>query len=464
MRRIPVILALSVFVVACPDQRSGQQPHNEIVSETFDRGEQPKNVHPQPLPTMADLINVFSATPIVDLGPLTAEEQRELESTEGEGEQEKIGVTRRVQAAPSLAADAAASVRRAQQQGQMQDQPPGTVWTIGITSAGAVGLRLHVSRVAVPPGTAIYATDGKSEVFGPYDPKVLGTEFWTNTIRGSTAYLQVKLPTKNTPADLVIDLVGHITSQTFAADLVRTEAAAAPFNERNCPERCLMNESCLSTTDQAKFERVTRAVAKIAYAKGNSHFICSGGLLRDKSNSGTPYFLTAAHCFSTEASAHSMEAFWRFKRPDCSTRPTVRARTNGAKLLKTTGTQSDATFVVLLQQPPADSYFMPWTNAAVHKATGTTLLRIHHPHGCSQYFTRYAVFNPGNTNCAKTVRPFGRYIYTSTRVGCTQKGSSGSLLWNENFQVVGQLYGACGGTVDGALAVTYPAIKEWLEK
>jgi hypothetical protein len=437
------------------------QDHN--VSETFDHGEQPKNLRAQPMPTMADVVNVFSTAPIIDLGPLTADEQRELATTESEGDQEKIGVNRRVQTPPSLAADAAATKRRARPQGQMQDQPPGAVWTIGIKSPGAVALRLHISRVAVPPGTSIYATDGKSEVFGPYDPKVLGNEFWTNTVRGPIAYLQVRLPATNAPADVAIDMVAHITSQTFAADLLGSDVAAAPFNEHDCPERCLVNEACLSGSDQAKFERVTRAVAKIAYAKGNAHFICSGGLLRDKSNSGTPYFLTAAHCFNTEPSAHSMEAFWQFKRPDCSTRPTVHGRTNGARFLNSSP-QSDATFVVLLQQPPANSYFMPWTNAPVHTSTGTMLFRIHHPHGCSQYFARHAVFNPGNTDCARRIRPFGRYVYTSTPFGCTQKGSSGSLLWNENFQVVGQLFGGCGATVDGAFAVTYPSVKAWLEK
>ena len=70
--------------------------------------------------------------------------------------------------------------------------------------------------------------------------------------------------------------------------------------------------------------------------------------------------------------------------------------------------------------------------------------------------------------------PRGRYIYSDATLADTEGGSSGSPVVNGSGQVVGQLFGACGAspattcdtddrTVDGAFAVTYSSISQWLD-
>jgi len=68
----------------------------------------------------------------------------------------------------------------------------------------------------------------------------------------------------------------------------------------------------------------------------------------------------------------------------------------------------------------------------------------------------------------------GNFIYSRDTLGATEGGSSGSPVLNGSGQIVGQLYGACGtnlnnvcdaannATVDGAFAVSYPALASFL--
>ena len=70
--------------------------------------------------------------------------------------------------------------------------------------------------------------------------------------------------------------------------------------------------------------------------------------------------------------------------------------------------------------------------------------------------------------------PRGDFIYSDATLADTEGGSSGSPVVNSSGQVVGQLFGACGATpsttcddddrtVDGAFAVTYSSVSQWLD-
>ncbi|MEM7587422.1 MAG: hypothetical protein AAF560_28800, partial [Acidobacteriota bacterium] len=80
--------------------------------------------------------------------------------------------------------------------------------------------------------------------------------------------------------------------------------------------------------------------------------------------------------------------------------------------------------------------------------------------------------NTGSGTCGGL--PRGNFIYSDATLGDSEGGSSGSPVVNGSGQVVGQLFGACGATpettcdsddrtVDGAFAVTFPSISQWLD-
>ncbi len=149
--------------------------------------------------------------------------------------------------------------------------------------------------------------------------------------------------------------------------------------------------------------------------------------------------------------------------------------------------RSDFAFLKLASVPP-NRFFLGWTTAAV--ADGTVMSRLSHPcpdcptsgPRAQAFSTTFRTTSPANV-CG--VDPDGRdwsnlthFLYSSPDQGATFPGSSGSPSVDPGGLVVGQLLGSCSSSivgnafpcsfptlynlVDGAFAVTYPAIAQWL--
>ena len=54
------------------------------------------------------------------------------------------------------------------------------------------------------------------------------------------------------------------------------------------------------------------ALMDFTKADGNG-YTCTGTLMNDRSSDGIPYFLTAAHCISTQAEASSLATYWNVR-------------------------------------------------------------------------------------------------------------------------------------------------------
>ncbi len=104
-------------------------------------------------------------------------------------------------------------------------------------------------------------------------------------------------------------------------------------------------------------------------------------------------------------------------------------------------------------------------------SSGTNLYRVSHPAGSPQAYSEQEVNTTAGT-CGTL--PRGDFIYSDATLADTEGGSSGSPVVNGSAQVVGQLYGACGSspsttcdnddrTVDGAFAVTFSSVSQWLD-
>ena len=114
---------------------------------------------------------------------------------------------------------------------------------------------------------------------------------------------------------------------------------------------------------------------------------------------------------------------------------------------------------------------MGWTTDPMAFADGTHLFRISHPSGMPQAYSEHVV-DSQYIECSSL--PIGEFIYSQDVDGATEGGSSGSPVMNMSGQIVGQLYGACGytlevcdaeenRTVDGAFDFYYNDVKPWLD-
>ncbi|MEM9291690.1 MAG: trypsin-like peptidase domain-containing protein [Acidobacteriota bacterium] len=349
------------------------------------------------------------------------------------------------------------------------------IWTASFRSPGATAVRLRLDDVKLSARAEIYAFGDHGHVYGPYTSGDVNDEagvLWTNTIPGERISLQVHLPAKTVEKEsqalFRVGQVSHIGDRYAFGVTDPSQEAFCPWNDT-----CITNKNCASIPSGVA--PAEDGVAYLLYNIGSSTFLCSGGLLNDTTSSGTPFLLTANHCFDTSASAASLEAYFQWDvgcGSSCGSQfnpPGSVPVVNGSTLLATSST-TDFTLVQLNSAAPAGSTFLGWTTTPVANSGGTNLYRISHPSGSPQAYSEHSVNTTAGT-CGTL--PRGNFIYSDATLGDTEGGSSGSPVVNSSAQVVGQLFGACGAspsincdnddrTVDGAFAVTYNSISGFL--
>lgn len=191
------------------------------------------------------------------------------------------------------------------------------------------------------------------------------------------------------------------------------------------------------------WQTVKNAVVRIMY---NNGWLCSGTLINNTRNDSTPYFLTANHCIDNSYSAANMVFYFKYESLICDgpadEYPDLNQYTMAGAELKATkfdeNGKLDFTLLELLKQIPNDyePYFVGW-NASTNPPANTT--GIHHPKGDVKKI------------CMDLDPPisgsFSPYDYGSFwhiqrwDVGVTEGGSSGSGLFNSDFQLIGTLTG-----------------------
>jgi hypothetical protein len=346
------------------------------------------------------------------------------------------------------------------------------VLMIRIDVAGAYGVRLHLTEVSLPKHTSMWVYATGEQASPPFGLGLLraSKDLWAPTVYGDEIWLEVEVPAADLGAGLgfTIAEIGEI----FHPQMLAGPVLASDGKLLDDPNYdCLVDAPCvdLDTIGLGSYER---AVAHLLFESGGSHYICTGTLLNDMDSTGTPYMLTANHCFGTQGTASTLEAYFDYQSNGCNgSQPSLSSlpRTNGATLLATNEV-SDFTLVELGSTPSGARTFMGWD--ANPLPNGTTLHRLSHPAGKPLAYSRSTLATTTVYNCSDVARP--NYLYTLHEEGSTWGGSSGSSLVKANGQVVGQLNGKCGpadgwddcnnmiSVIDGAFRTTYPYIQAWL--
>jgi hypothetical protein len=355
----------------------------------------------------------------------------------------------------------------------------GFVWTGAVESRGATALRLHFTNFNLPNNSVLYIYGLNGDAFGPYTGRghTNSGEFWSHTLTGPVAYAQVRHFGPISERELRsisfdIESAGYLSEKFLVPFYLPKEPEAEGLSgaAAHCPdnEDCVEDASCYSggAIGDAK-----KAAAAMQWVSGAWIYMCSGGLIAD-SDPGTqiPYFLTANHCISKGRDAANLECYFQYATSNCggTCEPIENfPRTLGAAV-KDSGRNGDHTLLQLDENPPSGSVFMGWTNQPVTE--GTKLFRISHPSGAPQAYSEHTV-DYSYVECGGLAH--GEFIYSYDDVGATEGGSSGSPVMNMSGQIVGQLYGGCGytlevcdavenRTVDGAFAFYYPDVEPFL--
>jgi len=184
------------------------------------------------------------------------------------------------------------------------------------------------------------------------------------------------------------------------------------------------------------------------YSYGGSLF-CSGSMINNMEQDGTPYFLTAYHCGIREVNAPSVVVYWNFETSTCDGTPdgVLNDFTSGS-VLRAQNENTDITLLELNSVPNSAFRvtYAGWDNTPNEYTLPGVC--IHHPSGDEKRIsfeedpmstTNYLSNNP---------TPSGTHVRVEDwDLGTTEPGSSGSSLYNGKHRIIGQLHGgsaACG--------------------
>jgi lysyl endopeptidase len=207
-----------------------------------------------------------------------------------------------------------------------------------------------------------------------------------------------------------------------------------------------------------EYDSESRSVAKMWYMPSPGLGAnCTGNLVNNRFSDGTPYFLTAYHCISTQTQASNLyQIDWLYRTSACNSgvQSTPAYQTGGGAVLLHGDLQLDMTFLRLNERPPSVARFAGWTAELVN--VGEPALGLHNPGGRLQEaslgavtafldcFTASAGASP---SCNAATAATGNHIVAKWTTGSTTYGSSGSGLFvtkNNSRYLVGQLHAQTG--------------------
>jgi lysyl endopeptidase len=302
------------------------------------------------------------------------------------------------------------------------------VWRIGFSCPNAITINLAFQYLSIPDGAKLFIyNDDRSVVLGGFSQAQVSPELQLGTelIPGETVYVEYYVPAGITNVgSLEVFRVTHgYRSATDFVDRAFGGSGACENNAR-CPA-------------YASHDNQIRSV--VCLVSGGSEF-CSGALINNTCNNGTPYVLTANHCGTTGIGSWVFRFNW--EAPGCTnpgSSPSTAQSISGGTL-RANSSGSDFNLVQINSSVPAGYavYFAGWDRST----TGATNpFGVHHPAGDIKKFsqsTGTATQITINFNGNPTTMMWQTPTWTD---GVTEPGSSGSPLFNSSGQIIGQLGG-----------------------
>lgn len=333
--------------------------------------------------------------------------------------------------------------------GTWSTMPDGTrLWRLGLECPGAYSINFVFGEYTVPEGARVFVYNEAGEHLGGFTAASNGGahSMGVTQLAGDRITIEYQEPAAVAgQGNLRITQVTHAYRDVvgFLKDLGDSGSCN---NNVICPEG-----------DNWRDE-----IAAVAMITVNGSGLCTGTLLNDCAQDGTPYFLTANHCTQGMNPNNWMFRF-KWESPTCT--PTTNGPANmtlsGASLLYNNG-GSDVALLQLNTTPPADYavYYAGWDASGAMPENQTC---IHHPSGDIKKISfDYNSATQGAYNSAQC------WHILQWDDGTTEPGSSGSGLWDQNHHIIGQLFGGqaqCANNVNdyfGRFDVSYPALEQWL--
>ena len=300
------------------------------------------------------------------------------------------------------------------------------IWRLEIVSYGAYAINLIFNEYKIPQGGSlfIYNVD-HTHVIGSFthaNEKPNGG-FATIPVRGERSILEYYEPKEFKGAGrLAISYVIH-DYRDFYASLNKGYGSSGSCNVNvNCPEG-------------DEWQDQKRGAAMVL--TGNNARKCSGSMVNNTANDGTPYFLTANHCMGGE---NSWIIMFNYESLGCDNEDGPTNQSVQYTTLRAHNSASDFCLVELSEIPPLD-YHVFYNGWSKVDEPSIQSVCIHHPKGDIKKIT----FDYDTTISDRYLGTQGtegsHWRIVQWDLGTTEPGSSGSPLFNSDKRIIGQLHG-----------------------
>jgi hypothetical protein len=333
-----------------------------------------------------------------------------------------------------------------------------SIWQLHLQARGALALMLYYSDFYIPEGGKLFLYNAeKTQVLGAYTHRThpSGGRFATEFVAGDELTLEYVASPDDSDLRIDIEAVGYGYNHLSAGNGVVSLRASAS---------CEVNINC---EEGDRWKRPQKGICRMVQRIGSKSYLCSGSLLNNTAQDLKPYILTAQHCAvdgdNNEASAEDLEQwtfYFHYEREGCSNGSNiVPAKTKiGCQKMAATQTngESDGLLLLLNTDIPEeyDVYYNGWDKRDKPALSGTG---IHCPMGDYMKISTYR--DPAVSSTFKIdktlqgdLNAHWNVIFDETvnGYGITEKGSSGSPLFNEKQLVVASLTGGSSTCYDPA--------------
>jgi len=314
--------------------------------------------------------------------------------------------------------------------GNWYDQGDGTlVWQLVLKSQAAKSLSINFSQFKLSGDSKVFIyNNDRSVILGSFteaNNKKFG-RFATSPVLGDE--IIIELQTTQSIADEQQLVIGEVYHDFLGVnDYLKRNSDFGMSGDCNIDVNC----------DSRVPDEVRRSVVKYLI----NGYLCSGTLVNNTNNDGTPYFLTAAHCVSTQAEAENMVFYFNFDSPSCidSIAGTDQQQMSGAQF-KSGVENMDFSLVELYNIPPA-SYRPYWIGWDINPVFSDPVYSVHHPEGDVKKVSWSGAAPEATTFNAYGFIPDAHWLIEDWVSGTTEGGSSGSGLFTQDSKIIGTLSG-----------------------
>jgi len=315
------------------------------------------------------------------------------------------------------------------------------IYRVSFEVAGASGMNAYFRQLDLKRGDHLFIYNGdRTQVMGPFNQDKNASQFAIGFLRGPRLIIELNTEKK-------YDTLPFMVAEIGVTDKIPGNAGRDFGGAGSCevPVNCEEGENWQFQKD---------GVARVLVKEGAKLFWCTGTLVNNTRNDGTPYFLTANHCGinATPIDYGGWVFYFNYEAEGCEIpflEPDFQNNLTGAQLLAHSRLDVDmaADFKLLLlnEKIPDDFrvFYNGWDRSGEVSPMGAS---IHHPQGDIKSISTYDESTVSVDYYNPETNVDGRYwkvtwAATDNGHGVTEGGSSGCPLFSSEGYLIGSLTG-----------------------